>query len=72
MLERNGQKFGTRGTTVHIYRVLLMPHSLNLVWGHSVHLPKLPVLQFSKLYSSPNFHLVLTKLYSNYVGYEGI
>ncbi len=29
-------KFGTRGTIVHIWRLLLMPNSLTLVWGHLV------------------------------------
>ncbi len=39
---RAKQTCGTRGTTVHIYAVLLMPDSLSLVWGHSVHFAKLP------------------------------
>ena len=33
-------KFGTRGTIVHTCRELLMPDSLSLVWGHSVHFAK--------------------------------
>ncbi len=37
VVERNGQKFGTLGPTVHICRLLLLPDSLSLVWGHSVH-----------------------------------
>ncbi len=41
ILERNGQKFGTRGTTVHICKALLMPDSLSLVWGHLVHFAKI-------------------------------
>ncbi len=32
IVERNGQKFGTWGTTVHVYRVFLMPDSLSLGW----------------------------------------
>ncbi len=50
-------KFGTRGTTVHGVRiVLLMPNSLSLVLGLSVDFPKFPILPFLKLCSSPNFH----------------
>ncbi len=33
VVERNGRKFGTLGTTVHICEVLLMPDPLSLVWG---------------------------------------
>ena len=40
------EKFGTRGTTVHIGRVLFMACCLGLVWGHSVHFANFPVLQF--------------------------
>ncbi len=47
IVERNGRKFGAWGTTVHILRVLLMPNSLSLVWGQSVHFVKFPILQFS-------------------------
>ncbi len=32
-----------------------MPSSLSLVWGHSVHFAKFPILQFLKLCSSPKF-----------------
>ena len=56
IVEWNGRKFGTHGTTVPIGRVLLVPDSLSLVWGHSVHFAKFPILQFLKLCSSPNFH----------------
>ncbi len=56
IVERNGQKFRTQGITVHVWRLLLMPDSLSLVWGHSVHFAKFPILQFLKLCSSPNFH----------------
>ena len=31
IVEQNGQKFGTRGTTVHNCKVLLTPDSLNLI-----------------------------------------
>ena len=36
-----------------ICSALLMSHSLRLVWGHSVHFAKFPILRFSKLYISP-------------------
>ncbi len=54
IVEQNERKFGTQGTTVHICRVPLMPDSLSLVWGHSVHFAKFPI--FLKLGSSSNFH----------------
>ncbi len=38
IIERNGRKVWTRGTTGHICRAVLMPDSLSLVWVHSVHL----------------------------------
>ncbi len=38
-----------------------MPDSLSLVWGHSVHFAKFPVLQFLKRCSSPNFHPIHPK-----------
>ena len=31
IIERNGGKFGTRGTTVHVFRVLFMPDCLSLI-----------------------------------------
>ncbi len=39
IIERNGRKFGTQGTTVRtcICRVLLMLDSMSLIWGHLVH-----------------------------------
>ncbi len=40
IVERNGRKFGTRGTTVHICAVLFMPNCFSLVWDHSVHICK--------------------------------
>ncbi len=62
VVERNGRKFGTWDPTVDICRVLLMPHSLSLVWGHSVHFAKFPILWFSKpstvfIRFQPNFIL---------------
>ncbi len=72
IVERNGRQFGTRGTTVHISRVLLMPDSLSLVWDHSVHFTKFPLLRFSKGYCSRSFHSISTKFYCEYVGHEGI
>ena len=50
IVERNGRKFGTWVPTVHVCRVLLMPDSLSLAWGHSVHFAKFPILRFSKGY----------------------
>ncbi len=66
IVERNGRKIDTRGNTVHACRVLLMPDSLKLVWGHSVQFSKFPILQFSKYYSFNSFHLVSTKLHTKY------
>ncbi len=65
--DRNGRKFVTRGTTVHILGVLLTSDCLSLVWGHSVHIAKFPNydLQF---YSFPNFHAISAKL----ICHEGI
>ena len=40
-----------------IWWLLLMP-DLSLVWGHSVHFAKFPILQFLKLCSSPNFYQI--------------
>ncbi len=72
IVERNGRKFGARGTTVHICRVLLMPNSLSLVWGHSVHFAKFPMLRFSKGYCSPSFRSISTRFYYKHVGHKGI
>ncbi len=55
IVERNGRTFGTRGTTVHICRVLLMPDSLSLVWVHSVHFAKFSILRFSNTTSPAIF-----------------
>ena len=48
IIEQNGRKFGTRGTTVHMCSVPLMPDSLSLVWGHSVHLQHSDVKIFKR------------------------
>ncbi len=64
-------KILTLGTTVHLCGVLLMPDSLSLVWGHSVHFAKFPMLRFSKGYCSHICHSISTKLYCKYVAYEG-
>ena len=53
-------KNATQGTTIHTWRLLLMPDSVSLVWGHSVHFAK-PILEFTILQRSifqpihPNF-----------------
>ena len=65
IVERNGRKFGTRGTTVHICRVLLTPESLSLVSGHSVHFAQFLIPRVSKHYSF-SFHQILTKLHTKY------
>ncbi len=50
-------KIWTWGAIVNIWQVLLIPDSFSLVWGHSVHFAKFPILQFGlKLCSSLNFH----------------
>ncbi len=73
IIERNGRKFGTRpGPKVHICRVLLMPDSLSLVWGHSVHFAKFPILRFSKRYLSNNFRRIPSSLYENIAYHEGM
>ncbi len=67
IVERNGRKFGTWGTTVHMWRALLMPNSLSLVWGHSVHIAQLFLIpRFSKHYSFNSFHQILAKLHTKY------
>ena len=66
IIERNGRKFGTRGTTLHICRILLMPDPLSLVWHHSVHFAKFPIPWFLKHYSFNSFHQISTKLHTKY------
>ncbi len=58
VVEQNGRKFGTWGTTVHKNRVLLMPNSLSLVWGHSVH--------FCKISDSTIFETLLLPVLARY------
>ena len=72
IIEQNGRKFGTQGTTVDLCRVLFMPESLSLVWGHLVHFVKFAMLRFSKGYCCHSFHSISGKLYCKYVGHEGI
>ncbi len=70
IVERNGRNFGTRCTTVHICRILLMPDSLSLIWGHSVHFAKLSILQFLTLLHS-QFSSDSSKLYTRYHNHTG-
>ncbi len=49
--------------TVHICTVLLMPDSLSLVWGHSVHFAKFPILQVLKSAPLPIFIRFIQTLY---------
>ncbi len=41
IVEWNGRKFGTQGTTAYICRVLLIADSLRMIWGHW-HFAKFP------------------------------
>ncbi len=63
IVERNVRKFGPRGTTVYICRILLMPDSLSLVWGHSVHFAK---IFDSTIFETILFRQILTKLHTKY------
>ncbi len=63
IIERKGQKFGTRGATVHKCMVLLMPNSLSLAWGHSVHFVNFPIFDTLLLH---NFSLDFNKLHTKY------
>ncbi len=67
IVEQNGRKFGTRGTTVQICRAVLMPDSACLVWGHSMHFEKFPIPRFSKHYSFNSFHQISTKLHTSII-----
>ncbi len=49
-----------------------MPDSLSLFWGHSVHFAKLPIFQFLKLCSSPNFYPISSKLYTRYPNHRAV
>ena len=65
--ERNGQKLGTWGTTLHIYWVYfwcLIPWVW--FWGHVVQFAKFLILWFSKWYSFNSFHHISTKLHTKY------
>ena len=66
IVERNGQKFVTYSLT------LLMADPLSLLWGHSVHFAKFPILRlsYSKCYFPHNFHWSQSKLYEN-IAYHG-
>ena len=46
---------------MHICRVLLMPNSLSLVGGHSVHFAQFFFSRFSKHYFFNSFHQISTK-----------
>ena len=50
------ENLGLGRTTVHIYTVLLMPDSMSLVWGHSVH--------FAKYSDSTSFETLLLQHYT--------
>ncbi len=46
-----------------------------LVWGHSVHFAKFPMLRFLKCYSSHRSELISAKLYGytgNHIGIQAI
>ncbi len=59
IVDQNGRKFATWGPIVNIWKVLLIPDSFSLVWGHSVHFA---ILQFFLiLRSSLNIHSVYPK-----------
>ncbi len=62
IVERNGQKVGTQGTTVHVCRVLLMPDSLFGMGSFSA-LCKIPIPRLWKHYSFNSFHQISTKLH---------
>ena len=56
----------TRGPMVYICRVLFMLNCLSLVWGHSVHFAKFPILRFSKGYPFNRFHHISINLDTKY------
>ncbi len=49
-----------------------MSDSFSLVWSHSVHFAKFPILRFSKRYFSNSFHRIPSKLYQNIAYYGGM
>ena len=55
----------------HIWKVPLMPNSLSLVWDHSVHFAKFPILQFLKTLHLSQFSSDPSKLYTRYHNYTG-
>ena len=67
-------KIWDSGYYSYICRVLLMPDSLSLVWGHTVHLicKIFDVKIFKRIYCSASFHSISTKFYCKYFGHEGI
>ncbi len=64
LVSEGEREFGSRATTVHIQRVLFMLDSLSLVWGHSVHFAKFPILQFLKLLFSQFLSDFIQTLYN--------
>ncbi len=71
IVDRNRRKSGTRGTTVHICRVFLVPDSLSLVWGNSVHFAKFTMLQFLKAPLLSQFSSISSKHYTRYHNHTG-
>ncbi len=71
IVEWNRRKCGTQGTTVHICRALLMPDIVSLVWGHSVHFAKFPILQFFKILLLSYFSSDSSKRYTRYHNHTG-
>ena len=63
-VEQNGWKFGTRGSTVYICRVLWIPDYLSL--GSFFALCKFAILRFSKCFSFNIFHQISIKLSSTH------
>ncbi len=63
IVERNWQKFGTEGTTVHIFRELWRHvHSLSLIWGQSLHFTNISNFIIFKT-PLPVFIRISSKLY---------
>ncbi len=59
-------------TTVHICRLPLMPDCFSLlVWGHSVHFAKFPILHFFKALLLSQFSFHSSKLYTRYHNHTG-
>ncbi len=49
----------------------MMPDSLGLVWGHSVHCAKFPVFRIFKSVSLPVFVRISSKVYVRYHNHGG-